>query len=187
MQDMEKPVLHPLPLRTSRSSRRYRDYAAHPGRQQRNVAIHRFGEAFYGGFRCGDCCTRKPLKLVDRTITDEVSPVCQFFPPQIANRADDKPRRATGLRRCRLRSVRLWHDAHVRLRRVVDRTKLDHVGAVQPSGNLSRASSSLTDGTMMTSSPACQLTGVATLYSAVSSIESRTRRISSTLRPVLIG
>ncbi len=35
-------------------------------------------------------------------------------------------------------------------------------GACQPSGNFSLASSSETAGTMITSSPCCQLTGVAT-------------------------
>jgi len=28
-----------------------------PGRRQRRASIHRFGEAFHGGFRCGDCRT----------------------------------------------------------------------------------------------------------------------------------
>ena len=39
----------------------------------------------------------------------------------------------------------------------------------------------------MTSSPFFQFTGVATLCLAVSCIESRTRRISSKFRPVVIG
>jgi len=60
-------------------------------------------------------------------------------------------------------------------------------GPRHPSGNRVRASSSETDGTMMTSSPAFQLTGVATLYCAVSSMESSTRSTSSKFRPVLIG
>src|SRR5580704_5062644 len=42
-------------------------------------------------------------------------------------------------------------------------------------------------GTRITSSPFFQFTGVATLCSAVSCIESRTRRISSKFRPVVIG
>src|SRR5712692_626730 len=40
---------------------------------------------------------------------------------------------------------------------------------------------------MMTSSPCFQLAGVATLCFAVSCMESRTRRISSKLRPVVVG
>jgi len=40
---------------------------------------------------------------------------------------------------------------------------------------------------MMTSLPSVQLTGVATLYFAVSWSESMTRRISSKLRPVEAG
>ena len=40
---------------------------------------------------------------------------------------------------------------------------------------------------MMTSSPFCQLTGVATLCFAVSCSESTTRSTSSKLRPVVIG
>ena len=40
---------------------------------------------------------------------------------------------------------------------------------------------------MITSSPCFQFTGVATLCFAVSCIESSTRRISSKLRPVVIG
>ena len=40
---------------------------------------------------------------------------------------------------------------------------------------------------MMTSCPAFQFTGVATLCFAVSCIESSTRSTSSKLRPVLIG
>src|SRR5262249_16387277 len=57
----------------------------------------------------------------------------------------------------------------------------------QPPGNFSLAASSERAGTMMQSSPCFQLTGVATLYLAVSWIESITRRISSKLRPVLAG
>src|ERR1051326_20282 len=57
----------------------------------------------------------------------------------------------------------------------------------QPPGNFSLAASSESDGTMITSSPSFQLTGVATLYLAVSCSESITRRISSKLRPVLAG
>src|SRR5262245_39056675 len=48
-------------------------------------------------------------------------------------------------------------------------------GAFQPSGNFCFASSSETDGRMMTSSPCFQFTGVATLCLAVSCIESTTR------------
>ena len=40
---------------------------------------------------------------------------------------------------------------------------------------------------MITSSPCFQFAGVATLCLAVSCIESSTRRISSKLRPVVIG
>src|SRR5690348_7636866 len=53
----------------------------------------------------------------------------------------------------------------------------------QPAGYVFFASSSDTDGRMMTSSPCFQLAGVATLCVAVSCIESRARRISSKLRP----
>ena len=56
-----------------------------------------------------------------------------------------------------------------------------------PPGNIFFASSSPTAGTMITSSPCFQFTGVATLCFAVSCIESRTRRISSKFRPVVIG
>src|SRR5262245_19204277 len=52
-------------------------------------------------------------------------------------------------------------------------------GAFQPLGNAFLASSSLTAGTMITSSPCFQFTGVATLCLAVSWIESITRRTSS--------
>src|SRR5436305_2107596 len=57
----------------------------------------------------------------------------------------------------------------------------------QPPGNFSFAASSERDGTMITSSPSFQFTGVATLYLAVNCSESITRRISSKLRPVLCG
>src|SRR4029453_4075912 len=57
----------------------------------------------------------------------------------------------------------------------------------QPSGNRCCAASSDKAGTMMTSSPGCQLTGVATWWAAVSCSESRARRISSKFRPVLAG
>jgi len=60
-------------------------------------------------------------------------------------------------------------------------------GAFQPPGNFCFASSSETAGTMITSSPCFQLTGVATLCRAVSWIESSTRSTSSKLRPVLMG
>src|SRR5580704_16349805 len=60
-------------------------------------------------------------------------------------------------------------------------------GAFQPPGYFCFASSSETDGRMMTSSPSFQFTGVATLCFAVSCMESTTRRTSSKLRPVLIG
>ena len=49
------------------------------------------------------------------------------------------------------------------------------------------ASSSDTEPAMITSSPCCQFTGVATLCSAVSCSESITRMTSSKLRPVVIG
>src|SRR5262249_57674589 len=61
------------------------------------------------------------------------------------------------------------------------------LSARQPPGNLPFASSSLTAGTMMTSSPCFQFTGVATLCLSVSCRESMTRRISSKLRPVVCG
>src|SRR6185369_13344968 len=57
----------------------------------------------------------------------------------------------------------------------------------QPWGYFFFASSSETEPAMITSSPCFQLTGVATWCLAVSWIESRTRRISSKLRPVVIG
>src|SRR5579871_4695129 len=60
--------------------------------------------------------------------------------------------------------------------------------AVYPFGNFClRTSGSCSDGTMMTSWPSFQLTGVATEYLSVSCSESTTRRISSKLRPVLAG
>jgi len=49
------------------------------------------------------------------------------------------------------------------------------------------ASSSDSDGTMITSPPCFQFTGVATLCLSVSCSESMTRRISSKLRPVDAG
>jgi len=61
------------------------------------------------------------------------------------------------------------------------------LSARQPFGNFAFASSSLTAGTMMTSSPCFQLTGVATRCLSVSCSESITRRISSKLRPVVCG
>src|SRR3954468_22366641 len=57
---------------------------------------------------------------------------------------------------------------------------------LKPGNNLS-ASSFDTAAVMMTSWPCFQLTGVATLYLAVICMESSTRRISSKLRPVVIG
>src|SRR5229473_354307 len=60
-------------------------------------------------------------------------------------------------------------------------------GAFHPPGYFCFASSSVTDGRMITSSPSFQFTGVATLCLAVSCIESSTRSTSSKLRPVLIG
>ncbi|MDT4885601.1 hypothetical protein FQZ97_1218500 [compost metagenome] len=47
--------------------------------------------------------------------------------------------------------------------------------------------SSCRDGTMITSSPSSQFTGVATLWLSVNCRESMTRRISLKLRPVLAG
>src|SRR5262249_4201047 len=61
------------------------------------------------------------------------------------------------------------------------------LGAFQPSGNFFFASSSETDGTMITSSPRFQLAGVATANLLVSCNESITRRSSSKLRPVVMG
>ena len=60
-------------------------------------------------------------------------------------------------------------------------------GCCQPPGYAAFASSSDTAGRMMTSSPCFQFTGVATFFDAVSWHESSSRRISSKLRPVLIG
>ena len=60
-------------------------------------------------------------------------------------------------------------------------------GDSQPSGQSSFAASSVTEPAMMTSSPCCQFAGVATLWFAVSWSESMTRRVSSKLRPVVIG
>ena len=57
----------------------------------------------------------------------------------------------------------------------------------QPPGNSSAASSLDRAGTMITSSPCCQFTGVATFLVAVSWSESITRSTSSKLRPVLAG
>src|SRR5688572_10517002 len=56
-----------------------------------------------------------------------------------------------------------------------------------PSGYLVFASSLETAGTMITSSPSFQFAGVATLWFAVSWMESTTRRISSKFLPVVIG
>ena len=58
---------------------------------------------------------------------------------------------------------------------------------VPAGGILLFASSSETEGTMMTSSPGFQLTGVATGCCAVSCMESMTRRTSSKFRPVVMG
>ena len=60
-------------------------------------------------------------------------------------------------------------------------------GDRHPPGYLCLASSSDTAGRMMTSSPCFQFAGVATFLAAVSWQESNNRRISSKLRPVLIG
>src|SRR5262249_43980670 len=60
-------------------------------------------------------------------------------------------------------------------------------GALHPSGYCFFASSSDTDPEMITSSPCFQLTGVDTLWVAVSWSESSTRRTSSKFRPVDIG
>ena len=57
----------------------------------------------------------------------------------------------------------------------------------QPSGNSSLAASLSTAGTMMTSSPSCQLAGVATFDFAVSWHDLSTRSNSSKFRPELIG
>src|SRR5215471_18327372 len=57
----------------------------------------------------------------------------------------------------------------------------------QPPGYFFLASSSDTAGTMITSSPRFQFTGVATWCLAVSCTESITRSTSSKLRPVVIG
>src|SRR6187397_2808404 len=57
----------------------------------------------------------------------------------------------------------------------------------QPSGYFFAASSLDTLGTMITSFPGCQFTGVATWCLAVSCMESITRSTSSKLRPVVIG
>src|SRR2546426_11677343 len=61
------------------------------------------------------------------------------------------------------------------------------LGDFQPPGYFCFASSSVTAGRMITSSPCFQFTGVATLCLAVSCIESTTRSTSSKLRPVLMG
>src|SRR5258708_21843583 len=61
------------------------------------------------------------------------------------------------------------------------------LGVFHPPGYFCCASSFETEGRMMTSSPAFQFTGVATLCFAVSCMESSTRSISSKLRPVLMG
>ena len=60
-------------------------------------------------------------------------------------------------------------------------------GRLPALGYVSRASSSETEPAMITSSPCCQLAGVATLCFAVSWSESITRSTSSKLRPVVIG
>src|SRR5579863_2010111 len=60
-------------------------------------------------------------------------------------------------------------------------------GDFQPPGYCFWASSFETLPLMITSSPGLQFTGVETLCLAVSCIESSTRRISSKLRPVLMG
>src|SRR5262245_58993147 len=57
----------------------------------------------------------------------------------------------------------------------------------QPAGYFFAASSLDTAGTMITSLPGFQFTGVATWCLAVSCMESSTRRTSSKLRPVVIG
>jgi hypothetical protein len=61
------------------------------------------------------------------------------------------------------------------------------VGAVQPSGYFCLASSSDTNGSMITSSPYFQFVAVGIFCVAVNWIESRTRKTSSKLRPVVIG
>ena len=61
------------------------------------------------------------------------------------------------------------------------------LGDFQPPGYCFCASSLETLPLMITSSPGFQFTGVETLYLAVSCMESRTRSISSKLRPVLMG
>src|SRR5579863_7572797 len=61
------------------------------------------------------------------------------------------------------------------------------LGDFQPSGYFCFASSSETEGRIITSPPSFQLAGVATLCLVVSWMESSTRNTSSKLRPVLIG
>src|SRR5437879_12841626 len=61
------------------------------------------------------------------------------------------------------------------------------LGDFQPWGYCFCASSLETLPLIITSSPGFQFTGVETLCLAVSCMESRTRRISSKLRPVVIG
>src|SRR5439155_1721283 len=61
------------------------------------------------------------------------------------------------------------------------------LSAFQPLGNFALASSSVTAGTMITSSPCFQFTGVATRCASVGWSESITRRISSKFRPVVCG
>src|SRR5258706_15595037 len=61
------------------------------------------------------------------------------------------------------------------------------LGDFQPPGYCFCASSLETAPLMITSSPCFQFAGVATLCLAVSCMESRARRISSKLRPVVIG
>src|SRR5258708_17199008 len=60
------------------------------------------------------------------------------------------------------------------------------LGDFQPPGYFCCASSFETDGRIITSSPAFQFTGVATLCFAVSCMESRPPNISSKFRPLLM-
>src|SRR5580700_10475354 len=72
-------------------------------------------------------------------------------------------------------------------RQVALQLRRQGLGDFHPPGYFCCASSFETEGRMITSSPCFQFTGVATLCLAVSCMESRTRKTSSKLRPVLIG
>ena len=138
----------------------------------------------------------RPPKPAPRTTTRVfiVSRLC--LSEALSPAADVRPH-ARLARRCARRAPPSRSHSHVALRSLATLSSILVIGcgtmrmygfgACQPSGYVFFASSSDTEPAMITSSPGFQLTGVATLWFAVSCSESSTRSTSSKLRPVVIG